>query len=46
MTTFEMTFFGAAPIVPSILISIAAFIFGGYMGKPVDRATLDLFFFT
>ena len=46
MTTFEMTFFGAAPIVPSILISIAAFIFGGYVGKPVDRATLDLFFLT
>lgn len=35
---------GTTPIVPSILIAIAAFVAGSFMGKPVDKKTLSLFF--
>ena len=44
MTSLNVTICGVTPIVPSILISMATFIVGGYIGKPVDRQTLNLFF--
>ncbi len=44
MTSRGVTVLGASPIVPSIIIAVAAFIIGGYIGKPTDQKTLDLFF--
>lgn len=38
------SFFGTTPIIPSILITAAAFIIGSLLGKKTDRETLDLFF--
>lgn len=44
MSSMGIVVLGTTPIVPSILISVAAFIVGGYAGKPVDDGTLKLFF--
>lgn len=44
MTSLGTTFFGTSPIVPSILIAVATFVFGSYVGKPTDKETLELFF--
>ena len=44
MSTYGISILGTAPIVPSIAISVAAFMAGAYAGKPVDQKTLDLFF--
>lgn len=44
ITTYKISFFGTNPIVPSILISIAAFVIGSMIGKKPDKETLELFF--
>jgi sodium/pantothenate symporter len=44
ITTCKISFFGASPIVPSILISVAAFVIGSLFGPKPSKATLDLFF--
>ncbi len=44
MNTYGVSILGTSPIVPSILISVAAFVIGAYVGKPTEQKTLDLFF--
>lgn len=44
MNTYGLSILGTSPIVPSIIISVAAFVIGAYVGKPVEQKTLDLFF--
>ena len=39
-----ISLFGTSPIVPSILISIAAFVIFSLIGKKPDQETLDLFY--
>lgn len=36
--------FGLQPIVPALLVSIVAFVIGGYIGKGPDKETLELFY--
>ncbi|MFV0517030.1 MAG: sodium/pantothenate symporter [Aminipila sp.] len=42
--TLGITIGGTTPIVPSILVSIIAFIVGSILGKRTDEETLELFF--
>ena len=44
MNTMDISIMGTTPIVPSIAISVITFIIGAYVGKPVDKETLDIFF--
>ena len=39
----KMSFMGTTPIVPSLVISTAAFIIGSYIGRPEDKKILDTF---
>lgn len=44
MTTYKVSIFGTTPIVPSIVVSIAAFVVGSLIGKKTDEETLKLFY--
>ncbi len=44
LNTMGVSVLGTTPIVPSIILAVITFIIGGYIGKPVDQNTLDLFF--
>lgn len=44
MTTYGVSILGTSPIVPSILVSVATFVIGAYVGKSTDQKTLDTFF--
>ncbi len=44
MNTLGISIAGTTPIVPSIIISIAAFVVGSFVGPQTDEGTLTLFF--
>ncbi|WP_352400168.1 sodium/pantothenate symporter [Anaerotignum sp.] len=44
MTTYKVTILGASPIVPSIIVSVVAFVVGSLIGKKPDKETLKLFY--
>ncbi len=37
MNTYGVSILGTSPIVPSIIISVAAFVIGAFIGKPADQ---------
>ena len=44
MTSYNVTWLGLSPIVPSILISIGAFVIGAFAGKRTAPERLEVFF--